>query len=74
MLESLTPEFVAAAEGHYERVLYVPVSALGGSPQPLEGGGLLTVRPRELRPKWVAVPVLYALARWLKGPVWSGQA
>lgn len=70
-LMELTPEFVAAAEGHYEHVTYVPVSALGGSPQPMSEGGLLTVRPRAVRPAWVTVPVLYALANWLGGPVAS---
>ena len=69
MLLASTPEFVAAAEGHYAKVLYVPVSALGGSPQPMVDGGLLTVRPRALRPAWVTVPILYALANWLRGPV-----
>jgi hypothetical protein len=50
-----------------EHVLYVPMSALGHCPSP-EGPGrrvvpYTAVRPRDIHPAWVEVPVLYLLSR-----------
>ncbi len=61
------PEFVAAADAFSSHVLYVPVSALGCSPQVRDGREGLWVVPRDLRPRWVTVPVLYMLAKWSHG-------
>lgn len=60
------PEFVTAAEEFAENVIYVPVSSLGVGPSVQPGSGALGVKPSEIAPKWVSVPVLYALARWSK--------
>lgn len=72
LLARLTPEFVAAAEDFCEHVLYVPVSALGTTPEEMhlgEGGaaGGLGVRPRNIKPRWVTAPVLYMFAKWATG-------
>jgi len=64
MLRRFAPEVVATAEDACERVLYVPVSAFGASPSLDPARGLLMIRPREVRPRWVTVPFAYALARW----------
>jgi hypothetical protein len=63
----VSPEIVTAAEGFSERVVYVPVSALGQRPvlHPQTNG--IAIRPREIRPAWVAVPLLYGLYRGLSG-------
>ena len=58
----LTPELVAAADSFCEDVLYVPVSALGRQPV-LAGQGFLGVRPADIRPMWVEIPLIYALHR-----------
>ena len=63
-LQRLTPEFVALAEGFHRHVVYMPTSALGGSPLLDTAGDALVVEAGRLRPRWVAAPVLYALARW----------
>ncbi|MEM7624846.1 MAG: hypothetical protein AAF333_04380 [Planctomycetota bacterium] len=63
-LQAIAPEFVALAEGLHKHVVYLPVSALGGAPVRSEDTGLLMVRPGTLSPRWVAAPVLYALAKW----------
>lgn len=62
-LQNIAPEFVALAEGLHKHVAYLPVSALGGAPV-RDASGLLMVRSGTLSPRWVAAPVLYALAKW----------
>jgi hypothetical protein len=62
-------EFVAAAEGFCQEVVYIPVSALGGPPTVDEKTGQLCVRPGSIQPMWVEVPFIYALARWMQGLV-----
>ncbi|MHC4561152.1 MAG: hypothetical protein ACYS8X_00075 [Planctomycetota bacterium] len=67
----LCPEFVASADSFSEWVRYIPVSALGGSPELIERDGhhLYGVRPRNVQPKWVTVPLLYSLAKWTTGMI-----
>jgi hypothetical protein len=67
MLLTHAPEVVGAAEDFSQRVVYVPVSALGRAPEVQPGTNLLGVRPRDIRPHWVTVPLLYMLARWSTG-------
>ena len=67
LMLQLCPEIVAAAEGFARTVIYVPVSALGRSPEPDPKTGLLGIRPRDIRPVWVSVPFLYSLSRWMPG-------
>lgn len=64
MMMRFVPEFVATAEDACDRVLYIPVSALGTSPTRDDASGLLKVRPRDVRPRWVTVPFAYSIARW----------
>jgi hypothetical protein len=60
LLQRTCPEIVTVAEDFSENVVYVPVSALGCSPTPV--GNSLAVRPKDIRPVWVHIPFLYALA------------
>jgi hypothetical protein len=60
-------EFVAAAEGLCQEVIYIPVSALGGPPSVDPKSGQLCVRPNSIQPMWVEIPLVYALARWMQG-------
>ena len=73
LLLKTCPEIVAAAEGFAKHVVYIPASALGlaardtsgvfdanGDPQP-------AIRPADVKPFWVTVPFVYALARWSPG-------
>jgi hypothetical protein len=61
ILWDLAPELVSGAEGFAQEVLYIPVSATGCSPR-----DDLTIRPCDIHPCWVEVPMLAALARWAK--------
>ena len=65
LLNELCPEFVASAESFVETVLYIPVSALGASPEAInkDGQRVYSVRPITVNPKWVTVPLLYCLCR-----------
>lgn len=61
------PEVVSAAEGFAQNVVYVPVSATGCSPEVDPETGMLGLRPKDIRPQWVEVPIVYAMSRWLSG-------
>ncbi len=65
LLARYCPEVVAAADAFCREVVYIPVSSLGGSPEVVKQGeaAFLGIRPRNIRPKWVTVPLLWALAR-----------
>lgn len=69
LFRELCPEFVAAAESLSVSVRYIPVSALGGSPVLIqrEGQSFYGIRPQDIRPRWVTVPLLYCLCRWAPG-------
>lgn len=57
LMEKFAPEIVATVESFAESVLYVPNSALGHHPSK-QG-----VRPADIKPRWVEVPLLYILSR-----------
>ena len=70
LLLEITPEFVATAEDCCKEVIYIPVSSLGCSPVPQgDGTGVdsLVVRPCDIKPRWVTVPILYAFSKWASG-------
>ena len=56
-LESLAPEVAATAHDIAENVWFLPVSALGHNPM-REG-----VRPCDIKPIWVELPVVFTLAK-----------
>jgi len=64
LLLKLSPEIVTVAEDFCSNVTYIPVSALGHSPQKWPDQPGLLIRPRDITPHWVAVPILYACALW----------
>ena len=67
LLREHSPEIVVAAEGFARQVVYIPVSALGCGPELDPTTRMLGIRPRDVRPVWVEVPMIYALCRWMKG-------
>lgn len=71
-LEQTTPEVVTAAESSFDQVIFVPVSSLGWQNAPgdvvVEGGDRTwdyRIRPIDIRPFWVEVPVLYGISQAL---------
>ncbi|MEM9828590.1 MAG: hypothetical protein AAF958_18525 [Planctomycetota bacterium] len=69
LLRKQCPEMVAAAESIAKHVVFLPVSASGVSPELDPASGQLGIRPRDLRPQWVEVPLLYALHLRTRGLV-----
>lgn len=63
LLLQVTPEIVTMAEDFSSDVTYIPVSALGHSPARHPDQPGLVIRPRDIKPHWVTVPLLYAFAR-----------
>ncbi len=75
LLMKLAPEVVATAEAFSEDVTFIPVSALGCSPEEIPGvprtgdppRAALGIRPESIAPEWSEVPLLYALHRTMPG-------
>ena len=65
VLTEHVPEVVSAAEAFSEDVIYVPVSALGQPPEAV--GDALGIRPQDIDPIWIEMPLLYALHRVIPG-------
>lgn len=64
LLLRVCPEFVSAAEWLSRSVLFIPVSALGRSPELVQtsaGSEMIAIRPADVKPRWVTVPLLCAL-------------
>lgn len=59
LLEQVCPEVVSTAESFAGEVLYLPNSALGHSPELNDTTGMIGIRPQDVDPYWVAVPMLY---------------
>ncbi len=66
ILRETVPEFVSAVEDIASRVLYVPVSATGGSPQVESASGMMKFESGHITPWWVTVPLIYEFSRWGK--------
>lgn len=71
IMKANASEVVSAAEGFFENVIYVPVSALGGSPEINTETGALGIRPKDVKPMWAEVPLLYALYKSTKRLVYG---
>ena len=69
LLCEICPEIVNSAEAFCSQVYYIPVSAVGWSTSLDDNSHDLAVRPRDARPYWVTVPLLYSLAKWSPGLV-----
>jgi hypothetical protein len=69
LLRKLTPEIVAAAEGFAKSILYVPVSATGTAPRFDSETGADGIAPKDLKPYWVEVPMLYTISQYCAGLV-----
>jgi hypothetical protein len=67
LLFSVTPEVVSTAEDFSEEVVYIPVSALGHSPEKYPDKSGLLIKPKDVKPSWVTIPLLYSYARWATG-------
>jgi hypothetical protein len=59
------PETVTAAEAFAKDITYIAVSSLGSCVEPDSNSGLLGIRPRNIQPHWVTVPLLYAISQVL---------
>jgi hypothetical protein len=71
ILHEHVPELVSTAESFANVVRYIPVSALGSAPD-CDNQGRKSIRPAEIRPKWVCVPLLRGLAMITQGLVTEG--
>jgi serine/threonine protein kinase len=63
VLSQCCPEIVAAAEAFARDITYIAVSSLGSCVRLDPSSGLPCIRPRDIRPYWATVPLLYSLSR-----------
>lgn len=73
LLRTLCPEIVAAAQGFVQDLTFIPVSATGRGPERDPTTGSLGIRPRDIEPYWVEVPMLYAISQWARGLIGTQQ-
>jgi hypothetical protein len=59
VLIDICPEVISTAESFAGDVLYLPNSALGHSPELNDETGMIGIRPKDVHPFWVSVPMLY---------------
>jgi hypothetical protein len=67
VLASYCPETVAALESFASQITYIAVSALGHRMQFDPVARLPAIRPMDVEPYWVTVPMLYALSQVMPG-------
>lgn len=70
LLRQYCPEIVGVAESFASEVIYLPVSATGCSPEVDPKTQTQGFRPRNMRPIWVEVPLVYLMSRWMAGLVY----
>lgn len=68
-LKTVAPEIVNAAETFCNQVFYLSVSALGIRPRQLTTGGAWMVRPDEITPVNVDIPILFGLSQIVRGSI-----
>lgn len=69
LMTEVAPELVATAESFCSHVVWVPVSVFAAPPERRQGRREMFIRPRDVSPKWVTVPLMYSLAKWSTGLV-----
>lgn len=69
LLWEVSPEIVSVAESFASQVLYIPISATGRSPERDPQTGDFGFRPKDIKPVWAEVPLLYTMSRWMQGLV-----
>ena len=67
LLKKHLPEMVSMLDQFASDVTFIPVSATGTPPVYNEETGLWGFRMKDIKPVWVEVPVLFALAKTTKG-------
>lgn len=73
LLRRTCPELTAAAATVSSEVIYMPVSATGRRPELDPESGQLGIRPKDIRPQWAEVSLIYLLARRFRGLINVGH-
>jgi hypothetical protein len=68
-MRTTCPDIMATAERNFASVTCIPISALGTSPEEHAGAvdaesKMLLIKPRNIHPRWVTVPLLYPFAKF----------
>jgi hypothetical protein len=60
-LLGIAPDIVGLAEGFSDSVYFIPASALGRMPEFDESKSIIGIKPDQIKPVWVEVPMLLLL-------------
>lgn len=63
LMMDYAPGLVSAADAFSEDVTFLPVSATGVSPSFNEQKQQLGIRPMDVRPNWIEVPLIYSMTK-----------
>jgi len=69
LMWKFSPEFVSSAEAFSSRVLFLPASAFGTTPEQDPSTGKFGIKPDKIAPIWCDVPILWTLAQRCEGLV-----
>jgi hypothetical protein len=73
LLRRTCPEMTSAAATVSSEVIYLPVSATGCQPEWDPQNKELRIRPRDMKPQWAEVGLIYLLARRFRGLIDRGH-
>jgi hypothetical protein len=73
LLRRTCPELTTAAASISNDVIYIPVSATGHPPHRDPNTGQLGIRPRDIKPQWAEVPLIYLFGRRFRGLIDVGR-
>lgn len=73
LLGRTCPEMTAAAATVSSEVIYMPVSATGHRAEIDPSTGQLGIRPKDIKPQWAEVSLIYLLARRFHGLIEVGK-
>jgi len=62
LLSNFIPELISTAESFAREVYYIPVSSLGCAPELIDTTGGIGIKPCNINPKWVELPLLVLLS------------
>jgi len=69
--ETICPEVINTSNALSSTVVFIPVSSLGCCPELVHKGGqtFYGIKPQDIKPKWVTVPLIYSLGKWGRGMI-----
>lgn len=63
LIEKVCPQLVHSAEENFDKVVFIPVSAIGKNTSMIEmPNGMFGVKPKDIKPFWTSLPLISVLS------------